>query len=1102
VVGFIFVVSVIDFSNLSNTKSNSMKRKIFFLSALLLFGVSLVSAQQNLSVSGVVTDASDGSPLIGVTVAVKGTSNGTATDVYGKYTISVPQGSTLVFSYIGMLKQELVARNNLLNVKMIADSKMLGEVVAIGYGTMKKSDLSGASVSVGTEKLKASIITNLDQALQGRAAGVTAVYTSGRPGSSVSIRVRGQNTITPNAEPLYVIDGIPVQSNEYSGADYGLGDALGNGSTSVVSPLSAINPADILSMEILKDASATAIYGSRASNGVILITTKRGQTGEAKFTYEGMYAVQRQARRLDIMNLKQFAEYSNSIAAETAGRDQRVEFMDPSLLGNGTNWQDAVFQIAPMQQHTINASGGTDIVKYFVSGSYLDQAGTVVGSNFQRVSFRTNLDAQLKKWLKLGVNLTYSQTNERLGLADSDEGIINIALNSTPDVPIYDMDGEYTSVSREGVASHINPIAKAMDEDNLLDRTSLIGNVYLDISFMPELVLHTEFATDLGGSKAERFSPTAQYGTWNRSINSDAIQRNNNLFWQVKNYLTYTKKFGLSDVSALLGQEASESNWEYMSISATNLPDNTIHNPSLGSDPVIGAGFGSSAMSSFFARGTYNYADKYYATYTFRYDGSSNFGPMNRWAPFHSAAISWRLSSEDFMSSLNPAISNAKLRLGWGQTGNQNIGGYLWGSSISKMDTGLKLGYRQSNIPNLIVKWETQEQLNIGLDLGLLDNRLEVVIDVYNKVSKDMLMPLQLPSYMGTSGNESSALKAPYGNYGTISNKGLEITLTSHNLKGRLTWDTDLQLSFNQNKLVALDGTDNAAIEGKGQWNDVVSRTEIGESLYNFYGYKTDGIYIDLDDIKNSPTPDSNPADGKSYSRTNTVYPGDIKFVDVSGPNGVPDGIIDENDRTNIGSPMPKFTYGFNNVIRYKNFDLNIFINGTYGNKVLNYMARSLSNMNSMWNNQLSLVSDRARLAVIDANLTYPRVNSTGNTINNWYDDIDNVRATNTSSGIPRAIQQNPNDNARLSDRYIEDGSYLRVKNISLGYTVPANLLKKLNIETLRFYTNIQNLLTWTKYTGFDPEIGVSPASINVYGLDNGRYPSPQVYSFGLNITF
>jgi TonB-dependent starch-binding outer membrane protein SusC len=1078
-----------------------MKRKIFFLSALLLLGVSLVSAQQNLSVSGVVSDASDGSPMVGVTVIVKGTSTGTSTDINGKYSINAAQGSTLVFSYIGMDKQELVARNNVLNVKMTPNSKMLSEVVAIGYGTMRKSDLSGASVSIGTEKLKASVITNLDQALQGRAAGVTAVYTSGQPGSSVSIRVRGQSTINAKAEPLYVIDGVPVQIKGTSGADFGLGDALGNGTISTISPLSTINPADIVSMEILKDASATAIYGSQASNGVVLITTKRGQSGEAKFTYEGLYGIQRQAKRLSVMNLREFAEYSNDMASETAGRDTRDEFRDPSLLGNGTNWQDAVFQIAPMKSHTISAQGGNDIVKYFVSGSYLGQEGTIIGSNFERVSFRTNLDAQLKRWLKMGVNFNYANTNERLGLADSEAGIINIALLSTPDVPIYDMDGNYTSVSREGVAARTNPIAMALDEDNLLERRSINGNIFFDVTFTKGLVLHTDFAMEDGGSNAERFLPVATYGSWSRTINSDTKQSNNNFYWQFKNYLTYTKDFGLHKMTAMLGQEMSESSYKYQQISNTNIPDNTIHNPSLGSGtPTIQSGFGSSSMASGFARGTYNYADKYMATYTFRFDGSSNFGPKNRWAPFHAAAASWRMSNEDFMEGVE-AISNLKLRLGWGQTGNQSIGSYRWGAAISTMETGLGTGYRQSGIANPYIKWETQEQWNVGVDLGLLDNRIELVVDAYDKVSRDMLMQMDLPSYMGTDGNSSSALAAPYGNYGSIDNKGLEISLTTHNFKGLFEWDTEAQISFNKNKLVALSGTSSTAIEGVGQWFDVVSRSEVGQPLYNFYGYKVAGIYQDLEDIKNSPTPDFAPADGVSYSRTNTVFPGDIKYVDVSGPNGVPDGKIDENDRTNIGSPMPKFTYGINNTLRYKNFDFTLFINGTYGNKVMNYSAINLSNMESLWNNQLSIVNDRAKLEPIDADKSYPCTVGT-NTIYNWYDDATNVRVSNSGTSVPRAIQNDPNDNTRISDRYIEDGSYLRIKNIALGYNFDSRTLKKLRLQSLRAYVNIQNLYTLTKYTGFDPEIGASTSSQNVYGLDNGRYPSPQIYSFGLNLSF
>lgn len=1080
-----------------------MKRKLFFLSVLLLFGVCLVSAQQSLSVSGVVTDASDGNPLIGVSVQVKGTSTGTVTDIDGKYSLAVPQGSTLVFTYIGMEKQEISAKSRVINVKMQSDAKMLDEVVAVGYGTMKKSDLSGASVSVGEEKLKGSIITNMDQALQGRVAGVTAVQTSGQPGSSVSIRVRGQGTVNADAEPLYVIDGVPVQVSGRSGADFGLGDALGNGKVSTISPLSTINPSDIISMEILKDASATAIYGSRASNGVVLITTKRGKSGEAKFTYDGLYGYQRQAKRLDVMNLQQFAEYSNAMASETAGRDMREEFRDPSLLGVGTNWQDAIFQLAPTQSHTINASGGNENVKYFVSGSYLGQEGTVIGSSFDRFAFRSNVDAQLKKWFKLGLNLAYSTTKERLGLADSDEGIINTALLSTPDVPIYDMDGNYTSVSREGVASRINPIAKALDEDNLLNRTSLEANFFTDITFFKGLTLRSEFGASMGDSDAERFRPKAEYGSWKRSINSDAKQHNENLFWQFKNYLTYAKDFGLHKTNFMLGQEMSESSWEYLAASASNLPDNLIHNPSLGSDPLINTGFGSSAMASVFARGTYNYNDKYYATYTFRRDGSSNFGPLSRWASFHAVAGSWRFTNEEFMSNLKDIISNGKLRLGWGQTGNQFIPGYQWGAAISKMPTGLGMGYRQSNIANPRVQWEKQEQLNIGLDLALLNNRIELTMDVYDKVSKNMLMQAQLPSYLGTDGNGSSALAAPYGNYGTIDNKGLEISLTTHNIKNsKLQWDSELQLTFNKNTLVSLEGTGNSYLEGYGQWSDVVARSGIGQPLYSYYGYKVIGVYQDLEDIKSSATPSSYPVDGKSFGRANTVYPGDLKFEDVSGPNGTPDGVINEYDRTDIGSPLPIFTFGFTNTVRYKNFDLTVFVNGSYGNKVLNYMSRNLSNMKSLWNNQLALVTERARLEQIDKSITYPYVNSTGVVVYNWFDDIDNVKVANPNATVPRAIQNDPNDNARLSSRYIEDGSYLRVKNISLGYTFDKSKLKTLHLESLKVYANVQNLLTFTKYTGFDPEIGVNTASVNVYGLDNGRYPSPQVYSFGVNFSF
>lgn len=1074
-------------------------KNFFLLSVALIMSFQLIAQPRR--ISGTILDSKDKSAMIGANIMEKGTSNGTITDINGKFSLNVSSSnSILVISSIGYTTLEVnVGNNSVLNLEMDEDTELLEEVVVIGYGTMKKSDISGASVSVSEDAIKGSVITNLDQALQGRASGVSSVMTSGAPGSSSSIRIRGQATINANAEPLYVIDGVIIQGGGSSGASLGLGDALGNSPTSTISPLSTINPSDILSMEILKDASATAIYGAQGANGVVLITTKRGQAGEAKFSYEGLFGLQRQAGRLDMMNLREFAEFSNSVSDETNALDSRSEFQDPSLLGAGTNWQNAIFRNAPMHQHQLSAQGGSDAIRYYISGSFLNQDGTIIGTTFKRTSFRVNLDSQLKKWLKLGVSAMYSNTDERLGLADSEEGIVNYSLLTPPDIPIYDLDGGYASVIREGY-TRINPIAMALDEDILLERNKLNGSIFADITPLKNLVLHTELGFDIGGSRAERFEPAVRYGNWSRDKNMSSIQRNNNNFWQLKNYLTYTGQKDKHDYSLMLGQELWESQYEFQSISTTDLPSNDIHNPSLGKDPQINSGFGSSSMASFFGRATYNYDNRYMGTYTYRQDGSSNFGPENRWAGFNAFAVSWRFTNEEFFESATNILSDGKLRIGWGQTGNSNIGGYRWGASITRMPSGLGLGYRQSNIANPYIQWETQEQWNLGLDLSFLQNRIGLVVDLYDKTSNDMLMQLQLPSYMGTRGNVSSALSAPYGNYGAINNKGFEFTITTHNLTGRLTWDTQFQMSFNKNKLVALDGTDSGHIEGYGQWSDVVTITNIGEPLYNFYGYKVAGVYKDFEDINNSPKPAKYPTNGV-FNRANTVWPGDLKYEDISGPDGKPDGIIDTYDRTNIGSPMPKFTFGMTNTFKYQNLDLSIFINGSYGNKIFNYMDMNLSGMTSIWNNQLEKVTKRARLEPIDANKTYP-VNVNGVTVNNWYEDVTNVEVSNIGATIPRAIANDPNDNNRISDRYIEDGSYLRIKNITLGYTIPAHITRKLLIENMRVYTNIQNLYTFTKYTGYDPEIGASTSNANVYGLDNGRYPSPQNYTVGLNITF
>lgn len=826
---------------------------------------------------------------------------------------------------------------------------------------------------------------------------------------------------------------------------------------------------------------------------VVLITTKHGKSGEAKFSYDGMVAMSRQAVRLNMMNLREYAQYYNEIVEEGDIYETNPYYATPSLLGKGTNWQDEIFRTAWQHQHQLSAQGGSDKVQYYVSGSYMDQQGTIIGSNFNRFSVRTNLDAQLKKWLKLGVNATYAITNDNLKLADSNQGLIYYSLTTIPDIPVYDVNGNYSSTIREGYTSP-NPVALAMMDEILLKRKKLSGNIYAELTPIKHITWRTELGFDMGESDANRYKPMIDLGGWVRSQNSISYQKNSNYFWQLKNYLTYANQWGKHSVTAMVGQECWESRWNYLSGSNTDLPSDEVHNVALATGtPSISSGFGSSSMASFFTRETYNYGDRYLGTYTYRYDGSSNFGPKNRWAGFHSVALAWRFSNEKFFEPVKKVIDNGKLRLGWGQTGNSSIGSYAWGAAISRMPSALGMGFRPSNIPNTSIRWESQEQYNVGLDLGFFNGRLNLTVDAYYKKSDDMLMSMQLPSYMGTQGNGSSKLQAPKGNYGSIENKGLEITLDAHPVQLKnFSWDSNFQISFNKNKLLSLSDTENATLVGYGQWGDVVCVSEIGKPLYNFYGYKVEGVYKDLDDIQNSAKPAKYPSDGV-FSRGNTVWVGDIKYKDVDE-----NGVIDERDRTDIGSPLPKFTFGWTNTFRYKNLDLSIFLNGSYGNKVMNYNSLTLTHMNSTWTNQLqSVVSKRARLEPIDPTIVY----SDGS---KWYDHIDNVRVKNPGTKIPHTSINDPNDNDRISDRYVEDGSFLRIKNITLGYTFPKALLNKAKIENLRVYVNIQNLYTFTKYTGYDPEVGASTQDSTglTYGLDNGRYPSPAMYSFGLNITF
>lgn len=528
-------------------------KKLVMLCMAASMSSSLAFAQSK--ITGVVKD-STGEPIIGASVTIKGAQGvGAVTDIDGNFSLTVPSGKKqLLVSYIGFTPQTVdVNGKNTFTIVLKEDNQTLNEVVVVGYGTMKKSDLAGATGSMDEKKMKGSIITNLDQSLGGRVAGVTSMATSGAPGSSTSIRVRGQATINAGAEPLYVVDGVIWNNSNSSGSSVGLGDALGNGSVSTVSPLSSLNPSDIVSMEVLKDASATAIYGAQGSNGVVLITTKRGKAGEAKFTYDGMVAWQRQGKRIDMLNLREFAEYYNDMSSQgMVFKDDR--FSDPSVLGKGTNWQDAIFRTALQHQHQVSAQGGTEKIKYYVSGNYMDQDGTIIGSEFKRYGARVNLDSQLKSWLKLGLSANYSNTDQRLLKADQENGVITYALTTRPDIPIYDINGGYTSISQQGVTNP-NPVALALMDDILYKQNLLTGNVFAEVTPIKNLVWHTEIGYSFNWDRGEVFNPTVDLGTWTRSKNYCSIQKSTGSFVQFKNYLTYSGSFGKHSFTAMLGQE-------------------------------------------------------------------------------------------------------------------------------------------------------------------------------------------------------------------------------------------------------------------------------------------------------------------------------------------------------------------------------------------------------------------------------------------------------------------------------------------------------------------------------------------------------------------
>ena len=1059
----------------------------------------MISAKAQVTVTGVVSD-NTAQKLPGVNVLIEGTTKGTITGIDGNYQIEVAPDAVLTFSFIGFQKQTIeVQGRSQINVEMTIDAEELDEVVVVGYGEMKRSDLSGASVSLSADELQDQAAITIDQAIQGKATGVTVNTTSGNPGGSVSIRIRGTSTINSNAEPLYVIDGVPVPNATPTDNELGLID-IGGGGRSSISGMAGLSPGDIESIEVLKDASATAIYGSRAANGVILITTKQGRAGEAKFEYDTYYGVQKLPKKLDMMNLREFAQFHNTYSELVDFGVPRVDLANPSRLGKGTDWQDELFREASIQSHQLNIAGGTEKSKYALSLGYLDQEGIAIGSGFERLSARLNSNSKLKKWVSLTTNFSYSKTNEQLNLFNGEQGVVNLALLQTPDLPVRNLDGTYAGAN--GLYSRVNPIAKALNETNSLERHFFSYNVGLDFNILPSLTFHTDYGGNTTFNNTLTFQPTYDFGeAASNDQNKVSHTKGINNYWQTRNFLTFNKKFfDKHNINAMIGFEASEYTFDVLRATGTDLPTDIVPNITLAKPKTIGASapIGSGALRSQFTRFNYNYDNRYLMTFTLRRDESSNFGPNNQSAIFPAVAVSWRVSNEDFMSALEQ-IDNFKIRAGWGQTGNQNIPGYAFGTSLRRVPTGLGLGFAQNNFQNENVQWEKAEQINLGTDIDFLDSRFRLILDWYDKYSTDMLLQPSLPSLVGTEGGPFS-LNSQWENLGEIRNRGIEISLSAdiyRNNDGGFRWETSLVYSRNKNRLVT-SGLENDQLEGTMKnSNEIISLVKPGDEIGAFYGYVVDGIYRDKDDLLNSPIDER--FVGQEFNRTSTVWVGDIKFKDISGPDGIPDGVINEYDRTKIGSPQADFTGALNNQFSYKGIDLGIFLTFSYGNDIYNYLRQGRSSANlgiesatNVFKNQLTSVLNHARYEPVDPETADE----------NYYNFLDQVRIANPNTHIPRLDPANINQNQRVSDRYIEDGSYVRIQSISLSYTFPKKLVERMKLRSLKVYAVGRNLYTFTKYSGYDPEIGQDGYNTRLYGVDNGRYPAPRVYTAGFKIGF
>jgi TonB-dependent starch-binding outer membrane protein SusC len=1054
-----------NYSNFRRPPDHSWGKFLLLVISSFLF--LQVSFAQTREVSGVVTSEKDGIGIPGVTVANKTTGTGIISVLNGNYSIAASEGDVIEFSFVGKISQRVtVTTDAVINISMKEDLIGLDEVIVIGYGTQKKADVSSAIATVSSGELANKPVSNFEQSLQGVSAGVSVTGNRGAPGEGAIIRIRGVGSIN-NTNPLIVIDGISTDGTL------------------------SLDPLDIASVQVLKDAAAAAIYGARGANGVVLITTKKGKTGDPKFTFEAYNGIQSAWRTLDLLDAEDYCKLVIENNYNISKKPSPIAARDPyDSLNNNTDWQKAMFRSAPIKKYNLSASGGTDKSSYYVSGGYFSQDGIMIGTKYENYHLRINNDVKSGRF-SFGETLSLNFTKKENEPTSGDRSQIEQILKMPPLVPIYDPTalGGFAGPTTDDGHDGVNPVGVAGTHLGKDGKKSIVGSIFAGIEIVKGLNFESRLGVDYNNTESSYLLRAHQMGvaggvaeTYLKNTNSSAA----NLVFE--NTLTFLRDFGKHSVKLLAGYTAEDGYREYVMASREGFTvDGMTLHAGYGEIMNDGERYESSLLSQL-GRLEYGYDQRYYLTANIRRDGSSKFGPVSRWGIFPSASAAWRINNESFMQNVK-LISDLKLRASYGKIGNQDIGDYGSEASLSSyfnyvLNDIVVTGIGPDIFPNTAIHWETTKQTDIGFDLGMFSNKLYLTTDIYKKQTEEMLVKVPIPGSNGFSG------ASPYQNSGSVLNKGLEMMLTYREYKGSFKYSVSGNFAYNYNEVLGIGDGGVPIVSGTVE-NEKggITKTDIGYPIGSFYLYKTNGLYHNQAEIDamNLLKPDG------TYTKfAPSAKPGDVRYVDVNG-----DGLLTSADRVMCGSPIPKFEMGLNITAEYMGFDLNLFFQGVFGNKIYNENRLWTEGMFGNWNAS-SEVLNRYRADSI----TILSKRGDGRIVSIFY-------PADTTTSMPRAVATDPNKNAlRGSDRFLEDGSYLRLKTITLGYSFPKQTTDRIKLTKLRIYITAQNLLTFTRYTGYDPEIGSNPIGdsngpVNLArGIDNGYYPQARTILGGIQIGF